>query len=520
MNYPVWDVRFGAGLLIALVAILHVFVSHFAVGGGLFLVVTERKARRNADIALLNWVKSHTKFFVLLTVVYGAVSGVGIWFTIGLINPMATSNLIHAYVWGWAIEWVFFFVEITAALLYLYGWERLEPRLHLWYGWVYFWAAFGSMVIINGIITFMLTSGRWVDTHQFWIGFFNPTYWPSLLVRFLIALALAGIYALITASFVEDADVKSRIVRWSALWIVPSLAFLPLAGWWYIHTIPTELWSSARGPMPTGTHFAALAVALLGATFLLTLIALMRPARLHLGFSLFVAVVALGAMGSFEFVREAIRKPYIIGNYLYANSVYASAMPGDAGFNVDRINEIGVLQSAKWIQQRQITPENRIAVGREIFRVECQSCHTADSYRGVKRYLTLRQWDEDRTRAMVTGLDLMHNGVMPPFAGTDAERTALAAFLASLHPAGGRGGEDGPTVFARNCSMCHQQSADDPLFTGLPTDRQAATEALKDLPGIFPRMPDMKLSDEERTTLATWINSHRPDTTAAGQGGK
>ena len=36
MNYPVWDVAFGAGLLIAVVAILHVFVSHFAVGGGLF----------------------------------------------------------------------------------------------------------------------------------------------------------------------------------------------------------------------------------------------------------------------------------------------------------------------------------------------------------------------------------------------------------------------------------------------------------------------------------------------------
>jgi cytochrome bd-type quinol oxidase subunit 1 len=119
MNYPVWNVAFGAGLLIAVVAILHVFVSHFAVGGGLFLVVTERKARRNKDSALLEWLKSHTKFFVLVTVVFGVVSGVGIWFTIGLISPMATSNLIHAYVWGWAIEWIFFFVEITAALLYL-----------------------------------------------------------------------------------------------------------------------------------------------------------------------------------------------------------------------------------------------------------------------------------------------------------------------------------------------------------------------------------------------------------------
>ncbi len=76
MNYPVWDVAFGAGLLIAVVAVLHVFVSHFAVGGGLFLVLTERKARRQNDAALLNWVKAHTKFFVLVTVVFGAISGV------------------------------------------------------------------------------------------------------------------------------------------------------------------------------------------------------------------------------------------------------------------------------------------------------------------------------------------------------------------------------------------------------------------------------------------------------------
>ena len=196
MNYPVWDVAFGAGLLIAIVAILHVFVSHFAVGGGLFLVLTERKARRKNDAALLGWLKAHTKFFVLVTVVFGAISGVGIWFTIGLISPTATSNLIHIYVWGWAIEWVFFFIEITAALLYLYGWDKLEPRLHMWYGWIYFIAAYLSLVIINGIITFMLTSGSWIENHQFWRGFFNPTYFPSLAFRTAIALALAGIYAL------------------------------------------------------------------------------------------------------------------------------------------------------------------------------------------------------------------------------------------------------------------------------------------------------------------------------------
>ena len=97
MNYPVWDIP-ASGLLIAAIAILHVFISHFAVGGGLFLVLAERKARRERYEALLGYVKQHSRFFILLTLVLGAITGVGIWFTIGLVHPQATSALINTFV--------------------------------------------------------------------------------------------------------------------------------------------------------------------------------------------------------------------------------------------------------------------------------------------------------------------------------------------------------------------------------------------------------------------------------------
>jgi cytochrome bd-type quinol oxidase subunit 1 len=236
----------------------------------------------------------------LVTVVFGAISGVGIWFTIGLIHPSATSSLIQAYVWGWAIEWVFFFLEITAALLYLYGWDKLAPRLHLWYGWIYFLAAFPSMVIINGIITFMLTPGKWIQTHEFWTGFFNPTYFPSLSVRTAIALALAGIYALVTASRQRDASLKARLVKWSAAWTLPSMAVLPTLVWWYIRCIPPELWNSAKGSMPTASRSALEAGVLAIVTFVLVLFTLVRPRRLHLAHSLAILLAALGTMGAFE----------------------------------------------------------------------------------------------------------------------------------------------------------------------------------------------------------------------------
>ena len=512
MNYPVWDVLFGSGLLIALVAGLHVFVSHFAVGGGLFLVLTERKARRTNDLALLNWLKAHTRFFALLTVVFGAVSGVGIWFTIGLISPSATSDLIHIFVWGWAIEWVTFFIEISAVLLYLYGWDKLPPKLHEWYGWIYFLAAFSSLVVINGIITFMLTPGRWIDVHKFWIGFFNPTYLPSVFFRTAICLALAGIYALITASVQKDPDLKTRIVRWGALWTVPSLLALVPLGWWYIHEIPASLFLSARGPMPTATHFASLAWILLAVTFALMLLAVFTPRRLHLVFALLVALVALGAMDSFEFVREDVRKPFVIENYLYDNSLYASSMPGDGGFTVDNLNNTGVLHAANWINQRNLTAGNQVEVGHEIFRVECQSCHTPNAYRGIHQLIEQRQWDPASVSAMLTGLSLMHNGVMPPFAGTDAERGALAAYLNSLQTITPDPSTftNGKLVFTNQCSMCHQNQPDDPLFSGLDPNPQVAADSLKDLPSLFPLMPALKLNQTQRASLVQWLNTQRP----------
>ena len=90
-------------------------------------------------------------------------------------------------------------------------------------------------------------------------------------------------------------------------------------------------------------------------------------------FSLLLAVVAFGAMDSFEFVRESVRKPFIIENYLYANSLYFAPMPGDGGFTVDNIGTAGVLKTAKWVENRDLTPVNQVAAGREIFRVECES---------------------------------------------------------------------------------------------------------------------------------------------------
>ena len=57
MNYPVWELGFGSGLLIAIIAVFHVFVSHFAIGGGFFITVSEYFAYKRNDQRLLDFVK-------------------------------------------------------------------------------------------------------------------------------------------------------------------------------------------------------------------------------------------------------------------------------------------------------------------------------------------------------------------------------------------------------------------------------------------------------------------------------
>ena len=150
MYYPTFDVpHIGGGSLIALVAIVHVFIAHFAVGAGIFNGVAETLARRRGDAALLRFVRDASKVLVLIPFVLGAVTGVGIWFTIAIVAPRATSMLIHNFVWGWATEWVFFFVEIAAGAVYYCGWYKRSLRHHDHAGRVYTAAVIQTLAVLH-----------------------------------------------------------------------------------------------------------------------------------------------------------------------------------------------------------------------------------------------------------------------------------------------------------------------------------------------------------------------------------
>lgn len=510
MNYPVWYIpSIGGAILIAVMAIVHVVISHFAVGGGLWLVWTERKAYRENKDYMVDYVKSHALFFMLLTLVMGSMTGVGIWFTIALISPDATSALIHNFVFGWSIEWVFFVIEIATAFLYYYTFKKISRATHLLIGWIYFIAAWASLLVINGIITFMMTPGHWLETRNFWQGIFNPTYWPSTVFRTFLSFALAGGYALLTASRKYSGAERTELVRYNGKWIAVSIAGMIPSLLWYYFTIPATARAGLGGASPImNTSLIHLVVSLVVLILLVLIVVWWKAEKVSMTWSLVVLVVLFVFFGAFEFIREAGRKPYIIKDYMYSN-----------GMTVSQVREMqgqSVLQTAKWSRYKEIDDGNKLAAGEDLFRIQCSACHTI----GFKNDITgtIKDWHQKRIVGIIGNLNGM-TPFMPAFVGTEGEREALGAWLFHItHPGVEPGTEvpppakspasvDGKQVFDNYCSLCHELDGENAMRPKMVKYKgyEAVFDMLGRLEQINEDMPAFEGTEEERRALAQYL---------------
>lgn len=438
MNYPVWDVPLlGGTWIIGLIACIHVFISHFAVGGGAFFALTEQIAYKTGDERIYDFLKQHSRFFLLLTTVAGAVTGVGIWWAISLVNPNGTGTLIQTFTLNWAEEYLFFLVEIATIFVYYYTWDRIPRKQHLNLARWYFGLSVMTLVIINGILTFMLTPGDWITTRNWFDGFFNETYWPSLVLRLSIMFALAGMYALATASLIKEENFRARMLRYASKWFLPVFIIGPLAAFWYFSNIPQDALNNIMtGIQASGIgNFSVLARAIYMSLILsgtILLYAFVGPYLNAKGFSFHASILflicGLIVTSMSEWSREMLRKPYVIYNYMYSNGVIKERIPA--------LNKAGgFVAVAKWVPK----DAHGKALGKQMFTYQCASCHTKDGYRSLKRLLGER--DEN---AIYSFLQLMRKpdkkdnpyaGIMPQLVGNDEELKALSSYLSDInHP--------------------------------------------------------------------------------------
>jgi hypothetical protein len=392
---------------------------------------------------------------------------VGIWFAIGLTHPEATSTLIHNFVFGWAMEWVFFIVELTTIAVYYSTWGSIDEKLHLIVGWVYSVASVFTLVIINGILTFMLTPGdTWLsvagtgqEASKFWYAFFNPTYWPSLFLRACVCCSLAGVWALITASRIDgdkQPELKTSLVKWSVKWLVPSFVATPFLMIWYLAMVPASqraLLTLGIDTIGSGTFSIITRIALLIIITSATIVgvayflAYRNPRDFNLSHAMDVLLLALIATGAGEYAREMLRKPYVIGQWMYSNGVRVPY--------VSRINQEGYLAHSMWVWQgppmaldelvpsgydytMENDPRYSYSRGEAIFRGECGSCHTLQGYRPLAKLLAGR--DRANIGNFITMLheykpDSPYRKFMPPMVGTKQDINDLTYFLnAQVNP--------------------------------------------------------------------------------------
>ncbi len=438
MEYPIFDLPFfGGSLLIAAIAIPHVFIAQFSVGASFLLALAERRANREGDSETRAFLKTYAFTVLLVPYVLGAMTGVGIWFATSVASPRAISSMIHLFVWGWAAEWTMFIVDIVAIYLYVYTWDRIRPSAHNAIGWILAVSSTVTLVLINGILSFMLTPGSWepLAPYGFWKAFFNPSFWPTTLMRFFVSLALAGAVALLLMALMRTvpAAVREKMTRLAYRMMLPALACLVLLPWAF-SVIPERSQQFIQGGAIAMTLFFAMGMACFSLLALGTILAMVRrewnPSVLGASLLIFFAFVGYAC---FEFVREGARKPYVIEGFMYSTGVTTEKGQAlDKRASLAVLREKGVLSAASWVLPlgrtiAELTPEEK---GYAVFKAACLACHQV--YAGYNAVQPLiGGWTRETLRSY---LDTMHEQrpMMPPFPGTDAEKDALAAYMATL----------------------------------------------------------------------------------------
>lgn len=420
--YPLND--FGPlmkGLVIGGLGIFHVFLAQFAIGGGILMTYFEHLSGRGEVPGARRFLDGYFKVLVLVSFVVGALTGVGMWFTSIQISPRTIGLMVDTFHWFWATEWTFFALEIIAGYcFYRYG-ERLEHPARLKLLALYSVASWFSLFWINGILSWQLTPGAWIESRSVWAGFFNPSFWPSLLFRTVAAMATAALVAAVVINGMPDLErpVREKLLRYAARLLAP-MALMPLLGLWYLAVMPADSRGWVLGGSAAMSMFFGIGA---GASLLIGLYAigglLLGKLYVNGATAALLCALAFGATAGGEFVREGARKPYTVRETLYSNAMTPA--------EVAELRQAGSVTHDPYpLRDAEQYPNEQLRLGAKVYRFQCSVCHTTAGVNGLTHLMST--WTLDQQRMNVAKLQHL-KAFMPPFAGTAEELEALVQLI-------------------------------------------------------------------------------------------
>lgn len=457
MDFPVFHLDLlGNRALIAVIAVLHVLVNHGLAVGMMPLVASmEWYGTRRRDP---RWDRlAYRILFVsfLITTTVGALTGVGIWLAASLINPYSIGSLLRVFFWAWFVEWLVFITEVCLIVAYTLTWKHWSAgaakRRHIRLGFALALFSWITMAIIVSILGFMMDPGNWLTEHSLWSGFTNPIYLPQLAYRTPLAGGMAGIIAMFLIPFFSRNDpvFRAEALRAAALWTFCCAPFILLGGWWYYAVVPAAMKSNLGIALATLQYQQwkdmLLQVALVTVVLILLVVqlAIIRPNRLPRAVLLLPLVSILWMTGHFERVREFIRKPYVIGQYMYANGIRVADYPllQRDGLLAHQIYSTPLTVAEQAGLPADLTPPERasrlahLQQGKDVFMDACSRCHTGHGVNSLAGQLHRMLGDQAWTPDITTGfIANMHQGdpFMPPFPGNDQDLRRLGDYLLHL----------------------------------------------------------------------------------------
>ena len=134
LSFPLLAAATPADLLaarsqMALTLGFHIVLACLGVALPAMMLIAEARGHRRGDADALLLAR-HWSSIVAVTFAVGAVSGTVLSFELGLLWPGLMGQFGAAYGIPFAVEGIFFFLEAIFVAIYIYGWDRLSPRVH------------------------------------------------------------------------------------------------------------------------------------------------------------------------------------------------------------------------------------------------------------------------------------------------------------------------------------------------------------------------------------------------------
>jgi cytochrome d ubiquinol oxidase subunit I len=217
----------------------HIIFAIVGIGMPALMVIAERQWQKTGDSVYLDLAKRWAKGTAIMFAV-GAVSGTVLSFELGLLWPRFMQYAGSIIGMPFSLEGFAFFTEAIFLGVYLYGWNRIGPRMHL---------TAGVLVAISGALSaifvvdanawmntptgFRLEHGQIVDVHPF-VAMANPaalaeTLHMTLAAYASLGMAVAGLHAFLLLRQPTDGFHKRALIV--ALMIgAPASVLQPISG--------------------------------------------------------------------------------------------------------------------------------------------------------------------------------------------------------------------------------------------------------------------------------------------------